>query len=158
MDFNCILNGLNWHSLKCGCQWQCAKQKFKYNNYILLQSVFWGLIMFTVRFSIFSISLFSNKTIRSTITDVIFTDFAKAFDKVDHRTLLAKLNILGIKSTTLNWISSYLSFRFQNSPQNTLIASQLLQARYLNQQTYIKNSLCYENISKNCVWQINAFN
>ena len=45
-------------------------------------------------------------------TDVIFTE-AKAFDKVDHPTLLAKLNILGIKSTILNWISSYLSFRFQ---------------------------------------------
>ena len=46
-------------------------------------------------------------------TDVIFTDFAKAFDKVDHPTLLAKLNILGMISTILNWISSYIAFRFQ---------------------------------------------
>ena len=38
-------------------------------------------------------------------SDVIFTDVAKAFDKVDHSTLLAKLNILGVNSTILNWIS-----------------------------------------------------
>ena len=41
-------------------------------------------------------------------TDVIFTDFAKTFDEVDHPTLLAKLNILSIKSTILNWMPSYL--------------------------------------------------
>ena len=32
---------------------------------------------------------------------------------MDHPALLAKLNILGINSTILNWMSSYLSFRFQ---------------------------------------------
>lgn len=46
-------------------------------------------------------------------TDVIFTDFAKAFDKVDHGTLVCKLNFLGFTSNILSWLSSYLSNRYQ---------------------------------------------
>jgi len=36
--------------------------------------------------------------------DAIYTDFAKAFDKVSHSALLAKLARLGIHSALLNWI------------------------------------------------------
>jgi len=43
--------------------------------------------------------------------DAIYTDFAKAFDKVCHSALLAKLARLGIHSTLLNWIKSYLHHR-----------------------------------------------
>lgn len=46
-------------------------------------------------------------------TDVIYTDFAKAFDKVDHKTLLHKLDVLGFKSNLLLWLSSYLKNRYQ---------------------------------------------
>ena len=46
-------------------------------------------------------------------TDVIYTDFAKAFDKVCHETLLLKLNCLGFKGQFLCWLSSYLKDRFQ---------------------------------------------
>lgn len=43
--------------------------------------------------------------------DVIYTDFAKAFDKVDHGILLAKLEVMGFSDSVLLWIKSYLSNR-----------------------------------------------
>jgi Reverse transcriptase (RNA-dependent DNA polymerase) len=45
--------------------------------------------------------------------DAIYTDFSKAFDTVDHKILLDKLNILGFTGNFLNWIASYLSGRTQ---------------------------------------------
>lgn len=46
-------------------------------------------------------------------TDIIFTDFAKAFDRVNHEILLYKLSKLGIHSILLEWIRSYLTDRTQ---------------------------------------------
>ena len=46
-------------------------------------------------------------------TDLIITDFAKAFDKVPHRRLLYKLDYYGIRGSTHRWISSWLSSRSQ---------------------------------------------
>ena len=46
-------------------------------------------------------------------TDCIFLDFAKAFDKVNHLSLLKKMNHYGINSTTLNWVKSFLGARTQ---------------------------------------------
>ena len=43
----------------------------------------------------------------------IFPDFAKAFDTVNHKILLNKLEHFGIRSTPLNWFESYLSNRQQ---------------------------------------------
>ena len=37
--------------------------------------------------------------------DVIFLDFAKAFDKVPHRRLVSKLKSHGIQGMILDWIS-----------------------------------------------------
>ena len=45
--------------------------------------------------------------------DVIYLDFAKAFDKVDHGVLLHKLNSLGIKGKLGKWIYSFLTNRSQ---------------------------------------------
>jgi len=42
-------------------------------------------------------------------TDVIYTDFSKAFDSVNHSLLLFKLNQLGFPYNLLTWISSYLN-------------------------------------------------
>ena len=45
--------------------------------------------------------------------DVIYLDFAKAFDKVDHAIVLSKLSLLGIKGKLLDWIKSFLTDRTQ---------------------------------------------
>ena len=48
-----------------------------------------------------------------TDTDVVYLDFAKAFDKVDHGILLKKLQILGVRNPLLAWIRSFLTGRKQ---------------------------------------------
>ena len=45
--------------------------------------------------------------------DVIYTDFAKAFDRIPHQRLLLKLKNLGIVGNTLGWIKAFLSGRSQ---------------------------------------------
>ena len=45
--------------------------------------------------------------------DVIFLDFAKAFDKVPHKRLLAKLQFHGIGGQIVRWIASWLKSRRQ---------------------------------------------
>lgn len=45
--------------------------------------------------------------------DVVYTDFEKAFDRVDHIILLNKLNVLGIHGDLLRWVTSYLANRSQ---------------------------------------------
>lgn len=43
--------------------------------------------------------------------DVAFIDFAKAFDKVDHSILIAKLRAYGVLGSLLHWMEDYLSGR-----------------------------------------------
>ena len=45
--------------------------------------------------------------------DVIYTDFAKAFDSVPHERLIIKLRNIGISGNILNWLRSFLSGRKQ---------------------------------------------
>ena len=45
------------------------------------------------------------------IVDLIFFDFSKAFDLVDHSILFVKLQTLGISGDILNWLVSFLSNR-----------------------------------------------
>ena len=41
--------------------------------------------------------------------DVVYLDFAKAFDKVDYGVLLQKLKYVGISGSLLRWINSFLT-------------------------------------------------
>ena len=43
--------------------------------------------------------------------DVVYLDFAKAFDKVIHQRLLLKLKAHGIGGSILRWIENWLSIR-----------------------------------------------
>ena len=45
--------------------------------------------------------------------DVIYTDFKKAFDRVDHFLLIDKLSGIGFRGSLLRWLFSYLSGRVQ---------------------------------------------
>ena len=45
--------------------------------------------------------------------DVVFLDFAKAFDKVDHGILLHKVKALGITGKLGVWIHAFLTGRLQ---------------------------------------------
>jgi len=45
--------------------------------------------------------------------DIIYLDFAKAFDKVPHQRLLIKLRNIGIRGCLLKWIDAWLSNRRQ---------------------------------------------
>jgi hypothetical protein len=45
--------------------------------------------------------------------DVLYLDFSKAFDKVDHQLLLKKLHLYGIRGKIYDWIASFLCGRKQ---------------------------------------------
>ena len=45
--------------------------------------------------------------------DVIYFDFAKAFDKVSHGKLIIKLRKYGISGNVLNWVQGWLGGRYQ---------------------------------------------
>lgn len=64
-----------------------------------------------------NLSIFVNDVLRGMDCgyqiDVIYTDFEKAFDRVDHIILLRKLQELGIRGSLLRWVESYLRNRSQ---------------------------------------------
>ncbi|KAJ8728440.1 hypothetical protein PYW08_016825 [Mythimna loreyi] len=61
---------------------------------------------------IFSDFLFKNIDKRMQV-DAVYTDFKKAFDKVDHEILLKKIAFNGIRGNLLRWFSSYIENRMQ---------------------------------------------
>lgn len=55
--------------------------------------------------------------------DVVYTDYSKAFDRIDHETLIKKLNNMGIRGDLLRWFSSYIDNRSQAVVLNNYISS-----------------------------------
>lgn len=64
-----------------------------------------------------NLTLFSNFVLKQleygNQCDAVFTDFAKAFDRVNHSILLDKLDHMGLHSNFLKWFRSYLTDRTQ---------------------------------------------
>lgn len=58
-------------------------------------------------------------------TDVIYTDFSKAFDKVNHKLLLKKLYLMGFTKNCVNWIKSYLTDRNQRVLFNNAVSKKV---------------------------------
>ena len=58
-------------------------------------------------------------------TDVVLTDFAKAFEKVPHKRLLYKLHWYGIRGSVHQWIQSFLSNRTQRVVIDSILSSPL---------------------------------
>jgi len=55
--------------------------------------------------------------------DVVYLDFAKAFDKVDHNIVLKKVQNLGIQGKLLQWIKEFLTNRTQSVMVNGRLSS-----------------------------------
>lgn len=59
------------------------------------------------------VSILAREIVDGGQVDSVYTDFTKAFDKVDHCRLVGKLKGHGINSNLVEWFSSYLSDRSQ---------------------------------------------
>ena len=57
------------------------------------------------------------------VTDTIYLDFSKAFDKVDHGILCHKLKQLGISGRVGIWIKEFLSGRTQQITANGILSN-----------------------------------
>ena len=75
--------------------------------------------------------------------DALLLDFQKAFDKVPHCRLIAKLNVLGIEGKIALWIESWLNGRQQGVIINgsvsgwTLVKSGVPQGSVLGQLLFL---------------------
>ena len=60
---------------------------------------------------------------RGLLSGVLFLDLKKAFDTIDHHILLSKLELYGIKGTSLKWFESYVSGRSQICSVNSKMSA-----------------------------------
>ena len=59
------------------------------------------------------------------LVGVMFTDFCKAFDLVDHKLLLEKLNLYKFSQSALHWFTCYLTERQQFVKVNSILSEKL---------------------------------
>ena len=59
---------------------------------------------------------------RGNVAMAIFVDLKKAFDTVNHKILLEKLNYMGIRGNILAWIENYLHNRYQKTICNSTLS------------------------------------
>ena len=69
------------------------------------------------------IDLWTNINEKGGYLDVVYLDFAKAFDKVAHNRLIRKLEGYGINGEILNWIQNFLTGRRQLVAVNGVASS-----------------------------------
>ena len=71
----------------------------------------------------------------------IFIDLQKAFDTVDHKILLEKLNYYGIQGVANNWFKSYLTNRLQFVSINGFNSDEAMMQLGFHRALYL--DLCY---------------
>ena len=64
-------------------------------------------------FKCINVHFISNALANGDPTDVVYLDFAKAFDTVPHKRLLVKLEAYGLSGKLLKWIKAFLNGRKQ---------------------------------------------
>jgi ribonuclease P/MRP protein subunit RPP40 len=69
--------------------------------------------------------------------DVVYIDFAKAFDKVDHRILISKLRGYGVLGPLLDWFGDYLSNRRLAVKIGSTLSSEFLQVSGIPQGSHL---------------------
>jgi len=69
--------------------------------------------------------------------NTIYTDFQKAFDKVNNNILLYKLSCFGIHGTFFNWLKSYLCSRTQVVKINSYVSNDFLVSSGVPQGSYL---------------------
>ena len=52
----------------------------------------------------------------------VFIDFSKAFDTIDHKILLNKLELFSFNKSAINWIKSFLSSRTQQTQIESVLS------------------------------------
>ncbi|KAL0860682.1 hypothetical protein ABMA27_010026 [Loxostege sticticalis] len=98
---------------------------------------------------------------------VLFIDFSRAFDTLDHKQLISKLNDCGIRGPLLNWCSSYLQNRTFQVKINDVSSEPIISTEgtaqgsvlgplhflsYVNEMNkYIQYSTCYQFADDTCL-------
>ena len=79
------------------------------------------------------------------LTAVVLLDLSKAFDSIDHRILLAKLQDCGASRSATEWFGSYLSSRYQAVRINTTLSTKLSLVHY-SLTSMLMTSLLFQKI------------
>jgi len=68
---------------------------------------------------------------------IVFIDFTKAFDRVDHNVLMSKLVALHLPNTIVRWVHSYLLHRRQRVKVGHVLSDWLPQTAGMPQGSYL---------------------
>ena len=69
--------------------------------------------------------------------DAVYTDLSAAFDKIDHRITIAKLQRIGLHGSFLNWIHSYLIGRSMQVKIADCVSSPFLVTSGVPQESHL---------------------
>jgi len=74
-------------------------------------------------------------------TDVVYTDFSKAFDSVNHGLLINKLNLIGFPYYLLIWLADNPTYRTQNVVFKSAVSKPVLVTSGVSQGSNLGPSL-----------------